>query len=74
MNVNFSNDNSQLSMQESAMQVPGISEHVYSMPNPEPMQETSSFSSENHGNILASDRLVMPKRPHNVSSLTIILL
>ena len=73
MNVDFSNDNSQLEMHESALQVSAISEHVYSMPNAEPMQEASSFSSENQGNIAASDRLVMPKRPHNVNSLTIII-
>ena len=66
MNVDFSDENFQLSMQESAMQISGNSEHVYSLPNPERMQENSSFTSENQGDTSASERLAMPKRPHNV--------
>ena len=66
MNVDFSNDHSQVSMQENAMQIPEEFEHAYPMPRPD-LAGSSSFSSEHVGNLSSSDRLVMPKRPHNVS-------
>ena len=59
MNVDFSNDTLQLSMQSD-------SEHAYQMPRPELVQANSSFLSEDIGNSSATERIAMPKRPHNV--------
>ena len=59
MNVDFSNDTSHLSMQSD-------SEHAYQLPRPELMQPNSSLLSEDPGNSSGSERLAMPKRPHNV--------
>ena len=59
MNVDFSNDTSKLSMQSD-------SEHAYQMPRPELMQPNSLLLSEDPGNSSGSERLAMPKRPHNV--------
>ena len=53
-------------MQETPIQIPEEFEHAYPMPRPD-MEGSSSFSSEHLGNLPSSDRLVMPKRPHNVS-------
>jgi len=58
MNVDFSNDTSHLSMQSD-------SEHAYQLPRPELMQPNSSLLSEDPGNSSGSERLAMPKRPHN---------
>ena len=66
MNVDFSNEHSRGSMQETPIQIPEEFEHAYPMSRPD-MEGSSSFSSEHLGNLPSSDRLVMPKRPHNVS-------
>ena len=66
MNVDFSNDTSYLSMQSD-------SEHAYQLPRHELMQPNSSALSEDPGNSSGSERLAMPKRPHNVIKTIIFL-